>query len=55
MTGIIGDNFRLAQDARHQCKLHLDVGTVGIDVLVVIESVQFESNVDVSTSMCMSM
>jgi len=55
MVGINGDNFRLAGDARHQCKLHLDVGTVSVDVLVVIEAIQLESNVDVSTSMCMSM
>jgi len=51
---IQGDNFRLARDARHQCKLHLDVRAVSVDVLVVIKSVQFEPNVDVSTSMCSS-
>jgi len=55
MVGINVDNFRLAGDARLQCKLHLDVGTVSIDVLVVIEAIQFQSNVNVSTSMCMSM
>jgi len=43
------ENFGLA-DVWIQCKLHLDLGMDGADVLVEFESIQFESNVDVGTN-----
>jgi len=43
-------NVRLTRDDRRKCKLHLDAGTERADVAVKFESIEFESNVDVSTS-----
>ena len=41
--------FVFAGDDRLQCKLHCDVGIDGSDALIHFESIQYESNVDVST------
>jgi len=41
---------RVAENGRLRYKRHLDVGIERADVLIEFESIQFESNVDVSTN-----
>ena len=46
----VNSKIILARNDWRNGKLHIDVGMGRADVLVAIESIQFESNVDVSTS-----